>query len=303
MAQNVVGIHQQHAVVRVHLGILLECVILGGEHLHPRVCHSAGCRDTEVTGSHHAGGGAAAADVGSAGAKVGGVIPLGTAGAKLHNRAASGSAADAVCLGGNQALMVKGDQQQGFQQLALNSRAFYGHNGLLREDRHALFNRPDIAVQLKVAQIVQELLIKSTGGAQIIDVFLGKFQAVHCVDELLQAGHNGVTAAVRHLAEEHIKDGNFILIPFVQVAGRHGKLIKIRHGCQVAFYIQHSTMYPLMAGWCLPLFLIPIVRFIFAFWGRLLHTAHRKQHNIHPQNRIDNSRYDAKHNNDLEISA
>ena len=49
--------------------------------------------------------------------------------------------------------------------------------------------------------------------------------------------------------------------------------------------------------------LIPIVRFIFAFWGRLLHTAHRKQHNIHPQNRIDNSRYDAKHNNDLEISA
>ena len=140
------------------------------------------------------------------------------AGTELHDRAARGGAHDTVRLGGDQALVVEGDEQQRLEQLALNGRALDGDDGLLREDGHALFNRPDIAVQLKVAQIVQELLIESTGGAQIIDVFLGKFQAVHCVDKLLQAGHNGVTAAVRHLAEEHIKDGNFILIPFVQVA-------------------------------------------------------------------------------------
>ena len=108
---------------------------------------------------------------------------------------------------------------------------------------------------------------------------------------------------IRNLSEKHVKITDSILELIGKIPIRHGKLIKIRHGCQVAFYIQHSTMYPFMAGWCPPLFLIPIVRFIFAFWGRLLHTAHRKQHNIHPQNRIDNSRYDAKHNNDLEISA
>ena len=194
-------------------------------------------RDAEVAGGHHAGGGAAATDVGGAGAEVGGVIALGTAGAELHDRAAGGRTHDAVGFGGDQALVVEGDQQQGLQQLALNGRAFHGNDRLLREDRHAFLDGPDVAVQLEVGQVVQEFLIECAGGAQIVDVLLGEFQVVHGVDELLQTSHNGVAAAIGHAAEEHIKDGDLVHIPLIQVAGRHGQLVEICHGRKVAFYV------------------------------------------------------------------
>ena len=240
VAQHVVGVHQQHAGVGVHLGVFLEGVVLRREHLHPAVGHRAGGRDAEVTRGHDAGGGAAAADVGRACAEVGGVIPLRAAGTELHDRAARGGAHDAVRLGGDQALVVEGDEQQRLEQLALNGRALDGDDGLLREDGHALLNGPDIAVQLEVGKIGEELLVERLGGAQIVDVLAGKFQMIHGVDELLQTGHNGVAAAVRHAAEEHIKDGDLIHISLVQIARRHRQLVEIGHGGQIAFYIQHG---------------------------------------------------------------
>ena len=136
--------------------------------------------------------------------------------------------------------MVEGDEQQRFQQLALDGRALDRDDRLLREDRHAFLNGPDVAVQLEVGQIVQKLFIKGLGGAQVGDVLVGKFQMIHSINELLQTGHDGVAAAVRHTAEEHIKDGDLIDIALVQIACRHGKLIKIGHGGQIAFYIQHG---------------------------------------------------------------
>ena len=240
VAQYIVGVHQQHAGIGVQLSVFFEGIILGREHLDPTVRHRAGGRDAEVARRHDAGGGAAAADVGGARAEVGSVIALGAACAELHDRAAGSGADDAAGLGGNQALMVEGDEQQRFQQLALDGRALDRDNRLLREDRHALLNGPDVAVQLEAGQIVQKLFIKGLGGAQVGDVLVGKFQMIHRVNELLQTGHDGVAAAVRHAAEEHIKDGDLIDIALVQIACRHGKLIKIGHGGQIALYIQHG---------------------------------------------------------------
>ena len=97
-------------------------------------------------------------------------------------------------------------------------------------------------MQLEILEVVEEFLVKGLGGAQIVDILSGKFQMVHGVNELLQAGHNGVAAAVRHTAEEHIKDGDFVNVSLVQIARRHGQLIEIGHGGQIAFYIQHGRI-------------------------------------------------------------
>ena len=118
------------------------------------------------------------------------------AGTELHDRAARGRAHDAVRLGGAQALVVEGDEQQRLEQLALNGRTLDGDDGLLREDGHALLNGPDVAVQLEILQVGEEFLVERLGGAQIVDVLAGKFQVIHGVDELLQTDHNGVAAAV-----------------------------------------------------------------------------------------------------------
>ena len=94
-------------------------------------------------------------------------------------------------------------------------------------------------MQLKVAQIVQELLVEHAGGPEVINILLDEFQVIHRIHELLQARHNGVAAAIRHPAEEHIKDRIFVLIALVQIAGRHSQLIEIGHGGQISCNIQH----------------------------------------------------------------
>ena len=93
-------------------------------------------------------------------------------------------------------------------------------------------------------EIVQERLVESAGGAQVVNVLLGEVQAVHRVDELLQTRHDGIAATIGHAAEEHIKDRNFIPVPFIQVPGGHRQLIKIGHRGQIAFHIQHSKLLP-----------------------------------------------------------
>ena len=95
-------------------------------------------------------------------------------------------------------------------------------------------------MQLEILQVGEEFLVERLRRAQIVDVLAGKFQVIHGIDELLQTGHNGVAAAVRHAAEEHIKDGDLIHISLVQIARRHRQLVEIGHGGQIAFYIQHG---------------------------------------------------------------
>ena len=143
--------------------------------------------------------------------------------------------------------MVEGDQQQRFEQLALDGRALDGDDGFLREDGHAFLDGPDVAVQPEVGQVGKEALVKDFGRAQVVDILLREAQVVDGVDELLQPRHDGVAAAVRHAAEEHVKDGDLVLIPFVQVAGRHRQFVEVGHRRQVAFYIQHWWS-PLPAG-------------------------------------------------------
>ena len=164
---------------------------------------------------------------------------MGAACAELHDRASLCRAHDAAGLGGDQALVVEGDQQQRFQQLALNGRTLDGDDRLLREDGGAFLNRPDVAVQLKIAQIIEEFFIKHLGGAQVGDVLLGKAEVVHSLDKLLQTRHNGVAAAIRHAAEEHIKHRRFVQIPLVQIACGHSQLVEIGHSGKVALYIDH----------------------------------------------------------------
>ena len=136
--------------------------------------------------------------------------------------------------------MVKGDQQQGFQHLAFNAGALHSNNGLMGENGHTLFNGPDIAVQLKMAQIIEKTLVEHAGAFQKLHIVLGEVQIVNSLNKLLQTGHDGIAAAIGHTAEEHIKHADFVLVAFIQITGGHGELVKIHHCGKVALYIQHK---------------------------------------------------------------
>ena len=84
---------------------------------------------------------------------------LGPAGAELQHRAALGGPDDAVGLGGNEALVVDGQQGERLDRAAPR---WPGRGpppaARLREHRRALRHGVDIAGEAEVPQIVQKLL-------------------------------------------------------------------------------------------------------------------------------------------------
>ena len=239
--QRVVGIHQQRGVGGVCLAVGLEGLVFAVEHLHPRVRHgAAGGHAVNLIGDG-AGGAGAAADIGSACAHDGRVSALRPAGAELQHGASLGGADDAVGFGGDQALVVDGQQRECLDQLGFDGRGTHHHQRLLGEHRCALGNGVDIAGKAEISEIVQKLLAEQVPAAEISDVLLGEMQVLDVVDQLLQSRCNGEAAAVGHLAEEHVEIGDAILAAGLEVAVAHGQLIEVtEHGHVQLFLSFHS---------------------------------------------------------------
>ena len=206
------------------------------------MCHGAHSRYAEQHIRYGTGCGGTAADIGSSCPVDGSVIPLGTTGTELHYSTATGCPGDPVGLGGDERLMVDGEQQHSLQQLRLNHRSANDHDRLVGEDRCALRHSPDIALKVEVCKIVQKLLAENSSAAQIVDILLIELQILHIVDELLQACKDGKAAIVRDFPEKHIEYRNGILLAALKIAVRHGQLIEVDEHCQVAgceFFLLH----------------------------------------------------------------
>ena len=166
---------------------------------------------------------------------------LGTAGAELQHRAALGGPDDTVGLGGDQTLVVDGQQGERLDQLRLDGRCADHHQRLLGKHRRTLRNGVDIAGEAEVPQIVQEFLAEQVSPAEIGDVLLGEVQVLDVVDQLLQTCRDGEAAAIGHLAEEHVEIGDALLAAGLKVAVAHGQLIEVtEHGHVQLFLSFHS---------------------------------------------------------------
>ena len=161
--------------------------------------------------------------------------------AELKHGAALGCAADAARLCGDQALVVELEQHIGLQQLRLNSRGADGDDRLHREDGRALGDRPDIAREFEITQIVKEALAEDTARAQVGNVLLAEVQLLDIVDYLLQPRGDGVPAAVGDIAVENVKVADAVLHAVGKVAVAHSQLVEIAEHGQIdavsAFHI------------------------------------------------------------------
>ena len=131
--------------------------------------------------------------------------------------------------------MVDGQQYHGFDELRLNHRPGNGHERLTGEYGRAFRHGPDIALEFEMPQIVQECFGKAAAAAEVFDIFVGEMQVFKVVDQLLNARHDGVAAAIRYAAEEHVKIGPPVGDAFFKIAMRHGELIEIGQHGQVFF--------------------------------------------------------------------
>ena len=137
---RVVGIDQEHAVVRHRARIGFECLELGVERHYPAMRVGAAHRDVEEPTGEHVRRGAAAADVGGTACGERAVDALGTPESELDHLvpAPAGRVADARRLGRDEGLEVDHVEQGGLDDLALENRPDHPHQRLEGKDHGAL---------------------------------------------------------------------------------------------------------------------------------------------------------------------
>ena len=189
--------------------------------------HGPAGGNAEQLVGNRAGRALAAADIRRPGAGDGAVRALGPAGAELQHRAALRRAADAVGLGGDEALVVHRQQREGLDQLGLNGRSPDRQDRLPGENRRALGNSPDIARKLEIPEVVQKFFREQILAPEIVDILLVKMQILDIIDQPIQARADGKAALVRYIPEKDVKISNAVLITSFEVTVAHGQLIKI----------------------------------------------------------------------------
>ena len=184
------------------------------------VCNGACCSGT-------------ASYVSSAGAEYGGLRSVSTPGSEFHNRSSFGGSHNSVCLGGNEALMVDGQQNHGFNELSLHYGTSYGDYRFMGENRRSLRYCPHVAFEFKVPEVIKKFFTKHIFASQIFDILFCELKVFEIVNGLLQPCHNGKAASVRNLSEEHVKICYVFSHSGLKIPVRHRQLVKVSQHSEI----------------------------------------------------------------------
>ena len=133
--------------------------------------------------------------------------------------------------------MIDGKQQEGLNELGFDGGSPDGHDGLLGEHRSALRHGPNITGELEISQIFQEFLAEQVPAPEVFNILGIKMEFLDILDDLLQAGSDGETAAVGTLTVEHIKIGDPVPVAVFKVTVGHGQLVEIAEHGQIDLVI------------------------------------------------------------------
>ena len=142
--------------------------------------------------------------------------------------------------------MVDGHQQHGFNQLCLHERTPYAYDRFSREYGATFPDRPDIAGKFKMPEIVKECFAESIQAAKVIQIFFAETKVLQIMNQLLNAGHDGVAAAIRNVTEKEVKVGSRLLKSPAEITIGHGQFVKIRQhrditSCQPVIFAHTQT--------------------------------------------------------------
>ena len=212
--------------------------------------HRAGRGDAEVAVGDGARRCGTAADVRGACAEVSAVRALRAAAAEFGDGAALGGADNAVCLGGDQRLVVDGQQEIGLDKLCLGCGGAHRDDRLTGEDRRALGDGVDVAGEAEGLQLFEKGLVEYIFAAEIGNILLREVNVFNVFDELLKPCGNGKAAAVRDVAEEHVEVGDAVRHAGAVVAVCHRQLVVVaEHRKILSFSGLHRCYCPFFLTW------------------------------------------------------
>ena len=229
---HVVGVHEQHAVLRERLGVRAERRELVGKRHDPRVRVRARHGDVEQLARQHVRRGSAPAHDGRTAGPQTAARALRAPQAELRHGSLRRQA-HARSLRGDQRLEVHAVQKRRLDELAIHDGAGHAHQRLVREHDGALEHRVDVHTQLEGTQVVEELRLEQLAAAgrveraQVGHVLVRERELVHEVGQLRHAARDGVAALERVVAKVHVEAGLRVALAGLPIALRHGELVQV----------------------------------------------------------------------------
>ena len=204
--------------------------------------HSAACRDAVHGVRHGAGRARAAADICGSGSGDGAVDALRPAGAEFKHNPALSRAADAVCLGGDKALVVDLEQHIGLNELRLYSGSPDCQDRLAGEDGGALGDRPDIARESEITEIFKKALGEHFPPAEVFDIFLVEVEVLNIIHDLLKPRRDCEAAVVGVPTVKNVEVCYLVGHAVVKVAVAHRELVVVAQHGEIKLSFVHSSL-------------------------------------------------------------
>ena len=123
--------------------------------------------------------------------------------------------------------MVYGQKQHRFKQLCLYCGPFDRNKRFVRKYGCSLFDSVNVALKLKISQILQKLFAELIFRAKIVNIFLVKMELFQKFDHFRKTCGNCITAVIGDFSEIKVKARLHILFAGKQVTVAHGQFIKI----------------------------------------------------------------------------
>ena len=156
-----------------------------------------------------------------------GVAALGAPQGKIHQGPARGRLDRPGGLGGDHGLEADGVDDERLHQLGLDDGGAHFQDGLICEKDAAFGEGLDLAGEAQTLQEVQKAPRKEAGGGEISQVIVSETQGFQILQDLGQPRGHKVVALGRILADKQA-EGGLLLHILVEIAGRHGQLVKVR---------------------------------------------------------------------------
>ena len=141
--------------------------------------------------------------------------------------------------------MVDRAEKRSLKELCLNDRASDLYKRLLGEYNRTFGYRPYVTRKLEVSQITDEVVVEVIVLFEESQIVFRELKAGKIIDNLFQSCHNGISAVLGDISEEHVEINYLIPVPAVQITVGHGELIEIREHTHVGSVIPHTVIHTL----------------------------------------------------------
>ena len=227
--QHIVGVDEQHRIIRINLREALKRRVLVIVVHHPAVRHRPAHRNAEHLPGQHRRRTCGTANVGGPGTIHRGVNIVRPPRAEVRHQPALCRTNDPVRLRRDEGLVIHLCENRGLHQLCVDERCLHREDRLVRVHDAALRQRPHRAAEAEIPQPREEILRINMQRAKVVDIRIIEVHPLEVVQHLLEPREDREARTIRILPVEHVEGHQILRSRILEITVRHRHLIEIHH--------------------------------------------------------------------------